>query len=155
MTTFSFYFSCTLGEQLLRQTDNVSRALQDSSTSAAQGNRLAQDVVKTLLRRSDWYLINFSLLGAQILQRNWTTETQTIEDPKLPRKRKAPIRHEVGEQDTHHFPETPKDHYRRYDRYCNACNASTQDLSKKTSKSTWTYRNSYWSLLPVSHVTLS
>lgn len=48
MTTFNFYFGCTLGEQLL--TDNLSRALQDSSTSAAQGNRLAQDVVKTLLK---------------------------------------------------------------------------------------------------------
>ena len=35
-------------EQLLRQTDNLGRTLQDSSTSAAQGNRLAQDVVKNL-----------------------------------------------------------------------------------------------------------
>ena len=42
MTTFNFYFGCTLGEQLLRQTDNLSRALQDSSTSAAQGNRLVR-----------------------------------------------------------------------------------------------------------------
>ena len=51
MTSFNFYFVCTLGEQLLMhmQTDNLSRALQNSSTSAAQGNRLAQDVVKTLL----------------------------------------------------------------------------------------------------------
>ena len=58
MTTFSFYFSCTLREQLLRQTDNVSRALQDSSTAAAQGNRFAQDVVKTLLKdRTDTSLI--------------------------------------------------------------------------------------------------
>ena len=51
MTTFNFYFGCTQGEQLLRQTDNLSRAFQDS---AAQGNRLDQDVVKTLLKdRSD------------------------------------------------------------------------------------------------------
>ena len=41
MTMFNFYFGCTLGEQLLRQTDNLSRALQDSSTSAAQGNRVS------------------------------------------------------------------------------------------------------------------
>ena len=48
MTTFNFYFGCTLGEQLLRQTDNLGRALHDSSTSAAQGNtrKLALDVVK-------------------------------------------------------------------------------------------------------------
>ena len=31
MTTFDFYFGCTLGEQLLRQTDNLGRSLQDSS----------------------------------------------------------------------------------------------------------------------------
>ena len=103
MTTFNCYFGCTLGEQLLRQTDNLSRALQDSSTSAVQGNRLAEDVVKTLLKdRTD---TSFSLFWARILQRK-TTEIQTIEDPKLPRKRKAPVRHEVGEQDTHHFPES-------------------------------------------------
>ena len=51
------------------------------------------------------------LFWAQILQRK-TTETRTIEDPKLPRKRKASVRHEGGERDTHHFPETPKHHYR-------------------------------------------
>ena len=51
-TTFDFYFGCTLGEQLLRQTGNLGCALQDSSTSTAQGNRLTQDVVKTLLK--DW-----------------------------------------------------------------------------------------------------
>ena len=56
------------------------------------GNRLAQDVVKNLLKdRSD---TSFS----RILQRK-TTEIQTIEDPTLPRKRKAPVRHEVREQD--------------------------------------------------------
>ena len=49
MTTIDFYFGCTLREQLLRQTNNLGRALQDSSTSAAQGKRLTQDVVKTLL----------------------------------------------------------------------------------------------------------
>ena len=60
--------------------------MQDSSTSAAQGNRLAQDVVKTLLKdRTDTL---FSLFWARILQRK-TAEIQTIEDPKLPRKRKA------------------------------------------------------------------
>ena len=33
MTTFNFYFGCSLGEQLLRKTDNQGRALQVSSTS--------------------------------------------------------------------------------------------------------------------------
>ena len=35
---------CTLGEFVLKHTDNLSRALQDSSMLAAQGQRLAEDV---------------------------------------------------------------------------------------------------------------
>ena len=42
-----------------------------------------------------------------------TKEIQPIEDPKLLSKGKAPVRHQIEEQDTHHFPETPKDHYKR------------------------------------------
>ena len=126
MTTFNFYFGCTLGGQVLRQTDNLSHALQDSSTSAAQGNRLAQDVVKPLLKdRTD---ISFSLFWARILQRK-TAEIQTMEDPKLPRRRKALVRHEVDEQDAHHLPETPKDHYRRI--YFNAIDTVTQCIATR------------------------
>ena len=106
VTAFHFYFGCTLGEQLLRQTDNLGRGLQDSFTSAAQGNRLTQDVLKTLLTdRTD---TSFSRFGARILQGK-TTELQTIEDPKLPRKGKAPVRQESVEQDTQRFPKTTKD----------------------------------------------
>ena len=66
MTIFNFHFGCTMGGQLVRKTNNLGRALQDSSTSAAQGNRLAQDVVKTLLKdRPD---TSFSLFGGRILQ---------------------------------------------------------------------------------------
>ena len=118
----------SLGEQFLRQTDNLNRAMQDSSTSAAQGNRLAQDVEKNLLKdRTDTL---FSLFWARILQRK-TTEIRTIEDPKFPRKRKAcaPVRYEVGEQDTHHFPETLKDHYRRI--YFNAIDTVTQYITAR------------------------
>ena len=91
MTTFDLYFGCTLGEQLLRQSDNLGRALQDSSSSGAQGNRLTQDLEKTLLKdRAD---SSSSIFWARILQGK-TTEIQTIEDPKLPTKGKALVRHE-------------------------------------------------------------
>jgi len=66
--------------------DLLARTLQDSSTSAAQGNRLTQDVVKTLLK--DRTNTSFSLFWARTLQGK-TTEIQTIEDPKLPRKGKV------------------------------------------------------------------
>ena len=81
---------------------------------------------KTLLKdRSD---TSFSLFWARILQRK-TTEIQIIEDPKLPKKRKALVRHEVGEQDTHHFPETPKDNYRRI--YFNAIDTVKQCIATR------------------------
>ena len=67
MAKFSFYFGSCLGEKILRQTDNLSRALQSSSISAAQGNMLARDVVKTLLTdRSDE---SFDLFWARIIQK--------------------------------------------------------------------------------------
>ena len=37
--------------------------------------------------------------------------------------------HEVGEQDTHHFPETPKDHYRRI--YFNAIDTVTKCIATR------------------------
>ena len=48
--TFPFYFGCTLGAFILKHTDNLSHALQDSSMSAAQGQQVAEEVCKTLSR---------------------------------------------------------------------------------------------------------
>ena len=50
MTTFPFYFGCTLGAFILKHTDNLSHALQGSSMSAAQGQQLAEKMCKTLSR---------------------------------------------------------------------------------------------------------
>ena len=50
ITSFDFFFGCSLGERLLKQTDNLSSALQNTSMSAAQGSILAHDVTKTLLK---------------------------------------------------------------------------------------------------------
>ena len=68
-----------------------------------------------------------------------TAGIQTIEDPKLHRKGKVPVRREFGEQDqdTHHLPETPKDHYKRiyFIAIDTITHVSSRDLSK-TLKST-------------------
>ena len=50
MTTFSFYFGCTLGAFILKHTDNLSHALQGSSMSAGQGQQVAEEVCKILSR---------------------------------------------------------------------------------------------------------
>ena len=51
MTTFNFYFGCTLGEQLLRQNDNLGRAMHNSSTSAAQG------ILEVSAYRQDYFAV--------------------------------------------------------------------------------------------------
>lgn len=48
MKTFKFYFGCNIGKLILNQTDQLSRALQSETLSAAEGFDLAQVVVKTL-----------------------------------------------------------------------------------------------------------
>ena len=108
MTTFQFYFGCSMGELVLRQTDNLSRTLQNAMISAAQGQQLAEDVCITISRdRND---ASFNLFWQRILQRK--SNMEGIGDPELPRKRKAPARFEVG-SGPHHFPSTAKEHFRQ------------------------------------------
>ena len=67
MTTFAFYFRCTLGAFILKRTDNLSHALQGSSMSAAQGQQVAEEVCKTLSRdRSE---AAFDLFWTRLLKR--------------------------------------------------------------------------------------
>ena len=96
------------------------------STSAAQSNTLAPEVVKSCWKIGPIPHLVFSWAG---IFQSKTSEIQTIEDPRLPRKRKAPVRHEFGEQDTHHFPETLKDHYQRT--YFNAIDTVTQCIATR------------------------
>jgi hypothetical protein len=126
MTTFTFYFGCSLGEKILKQTDNLSRALQDSSISAAQGYRLAMTVKETLLKdRNDE---SFGLFWERLLQRR-NKEIPVVEEPKLPRKRKAPPRFEIGEQSNNYFPLTPKEHYKQI--YFSAIDNVTQCIATR------------------------
>lgn len=71
---------------------------------------MALDVVKTLLTdRSDE---SFDLFWACILQRK-DKEIKSIEDPVRPGKRKARERFKLGNHQTHHFPQTAKEHDKR------------------------------------------
>ena len=106
MPKFSFFFSCALGEIILRQTDNLSRSLQATESSAVEGQNLAQIVVNTL--RNNQSDENFDMFWETTLSRK---EILNIEDPILPRKRKMPARYNEG--DNHSFPESPKVHYRK------------------------------------------
>ena len=48
MNIFSFLFGCLLGKTLLKQTDNLSRTLQNPTLSAAEEQEIAQDVIMTM-----------------------------------------------------------------------------------------------------------
>lgn len=89
MTTFPFYFGCTLGEFALKHTDNLSRALQDSSMSAAQmqEQRLAEDAYKTLSKARNEAA--FDLFWARLPKKK--SEVDGVAEPQLPRKRRLDI----------------------------------------------------------------
>ena len=45
---FPVFFSCLLGKAILKQTDNLSKTLQNPSISATQGQEIAHLVIETL-----------------------------------------------------------------------------------------------------------
>ena len=51
MTKFDFLFGTVLGELLLCHSDNLSKALQKKSISAAEGQHISRMVIDTLLNR--------------------------------------------------------------------------------------------------------
>ena len=57
MTTFEYYFGVKLGSLLLKHSDNLSKTLQKTKLSAAEGQSVASLTVKTLekMRKNDSY----------------------------------------------------------------------------------------------------
>ena len=98
----------TLGELILRHTDNLSRGLQKADVSAAEGQKIAGLTVKTLQSlRTD---CNFQLFWEKTIR---DADRLKVNGPSLPRQRKTPRRIESGSTDGYSFPNTPVDHYRR------------------------------------------
>ena len=107
MHSFDYFCGLLLGEMLLRHCDNLSKALQSSSLSAAEGQAIADMTKKTLigLRTEE----KFDLFWERV---NRMSQDVEVSDPALPRKRKAPRRYEVGEAPAE-FHSTPKSLYRQ------------------------------------------
>ena len=130
MKKFSFYFGCCLGVCLLRQTDNLSKTLQDPRLSAAEGQAVAAKVLETL--RKDRNDQRFAMFWQELMKQK--QDFPEIADPVLARKRKAPQRFEEGS--TGHFFETPEDHYRKilYEAYDNVINGIEARFDQKDFK---------------------
>ena len=92
MKSFDFFFGVVLGEMLLRHSDNFSRTLQSPKLSAAEGQKFAAMTVTTLesLRSDD----KFTLFWTRATT---LAEQASVDEPVLPRKRRAPIRYEDGD----------------------------------------------------------
>ena len=113
-------------------TDRSSRrSLQDPKTSAAEGQEIAPDTVRTLLK--DRNKDSFDLFWNHTLM--WQTKMD-VNDPVLPRKRKTPTRFEQGPSVTYAFFESPKDFYRQkyYDSYDFVINAIQDRFDQKDFK---------------------
>ena len=67
MPTFDHPYSSLLAIMFLKQTDNLSRTLQDPKVSAAEGNETAQDVIKCISK--DRYEESFNLFWEYSLKK--------------------------------------------------------------------------------------
>ena len=91
MKTFNFLFGSVLREMVLRHTDNLSRTLQDKVLSAAEGQQVADMVVRTLqtLRNVE----SFDVFWLKVTK---SAESLDVGEPQLPHQRKAPRRYDDG-----------------------------------------------------------
>ena len=107
MESFDFLFGLLLASLLLRHSDNLSKALQHESLSAAEGQHIAKltlDVLKSL-RNDEQFTLFYD---KAIIYQN----RLGVNPPALPRKRRAPRRLEIGTSEGYH-PPSVKDHYRK------------------------------------------
>ncbi len=107
MTTFDFFYGLVLGQTLLQHADSLSETLQTMSMSAADAQKIASMTLKTLhtIRSDD----HFSLFWDRVTQ---MASAKDVNDPKLPRQRKAPRRYDEGLASPE-FENCPRDMYRR------------------------------------------
>ena len=105
MTTFDLLFGLQLSIKILKITDNLSRTLQKQSMSAAEGQSMADLMVKMLkpMRTDANFNASFGLC-------NCFCEFTNTNLPILLRKRKGPRRFEIESEEGSHSA-TDEDHY--------------------------------------------
>ena len=106
MKTFDFYFGASLLCTLLSYTDNLSKTLQHTVMSAAEGQHLVSMTIAALqsVRTEEMFNLFWLKITGQ-------TSEPDIGEPTLDRRRKAPRYYEVGDS-SGVTPSSPQDHYR-------------------------------------------
>ena len=108
MQSFDYYFGICIGELILKHADNLSKTLQSSTISAAEGQQVAGSSVATLAKlRSDE---QFSLFWESIKIKALNLE---ISEPCLVRMRKGLKRFETGFGEPY-YPPIVEEYYRRH-----------------------------------------
>ena len=106
MKTFNFLFGTVLCEMLLHHTDNLSKALQKKTISAAEGQGVAQMVIATIctLRTEE----SLSLFWKKV---EGIAKSVTVAEPQLPHRRRLPTCYEDG-MASYEFHDSPMLYYR-------------------------------------------
>lgn len=108
MKRFDYFYGVCLGDLILRHSDNLSKTLQKTNISAAEGQEVTSMTLKSLKSiRSD---SNFQLFWQRVCMK---AQNFDVSEPCLPRRRKAPRR--IGDEGSTEgsFPATVQEHYRR------------------------------------------
>ena len=105
-SSFNFLFGVALGQLVLELADNLSKSLQQKSLSAAEGQHLAEETIRTLQDlRTDK---QFDTFWTQLIAKQRSLD---VDEPQLPRHRKVPARLQEGNASPV-FPTTLTDHFR-------------------------------------------
>lgn len=108
MTRFNFYFGVSLGNLILRHSDNLSRTLQKTEISAAEGQEVATMTLQTLKTlRSD---TNFKLFWEKVTK---MAEKEEVLEPEVPRRKKVPRTIDYGRAEGISAA-TPEDYFRQF-----------------------------------------
>ena len=107
MRDFNFYFGIVLGELILRHTDMLNQTLQKKTMSAAEGQEVARMTISTLESLRDD--ASFAAFWQKV---NAPLDRFDIQEPTIPRKRRAPSRIEDGLAPPE-FSSSVEDHFRR------------------------------------------
>ena len=96
-----------LGELILRHSDNLSSTLQHKCLSAAEGQQVAHMTVQTFksICNDSSYDLFWKRVDIKVKELN-------VEEPQLPRQRKAPKRYDDG-LSTGYFHDSTKEHYKQ------------------------------------------
>lgn len=91
MQSFDFLFGVSLGYEILRHTDNLSRTLKKKDLSAAEGQHITELSLTTLseMRNEDSFDTFWESLNNKLYDLD-------VSEPRLPRRRKMPKRFETG-----------------------------------------------------------